>query len=28
MEDIRETPALAADDWDLIQRIFLGLRPN
>ena len=28
MEDIRETPALATDDWDLIQRIFLGLRPN
>ena len=28
LEDIRETPALATDDWDLIQRIFLGLRPN
>ena len=28
VEDIRETPALATDDWDLIQRIFLGLRPN
>ena len=28
LEDIRETPALAVDDWDLIQRIFLGLRPN
>jgi len=28
VEDIRETPALATDDWDLIQRIFLGLRPS
>jgi len=28
MEDIRETPALATDDWNHIQRIFLGLRPN
>jgi hypothetical protein len=28
MEDMRETPALATDDWDLIQRFFLGLRPN
>ena len=28
LEDIRETPALAIDDWDLIQRFFLGLRPN
>jgi len=28
IEDIRETPALATDDWDLIQRFFLGLRPN
>ena len=28
MEDVRETPALATDDWDLIQRFFLGLRPN
>ena len=28
MEDVRETPALAVDDWNHIQRIFLGLRPN
>ena len=28
IEDIRETPALAVDDWNHIQRIFLGLRPN
>jgi len=28
IEDIRETPALATDDWNHIQRIFLGLRPN
>ena len=28
IEDIRETPALAVDDWTHIQRIFLGLRPN
>ena len=26
--DIRETPALAVDDWNHIQRIFLGLRPS
>ena len=28
MKDHRATPARATDDWDLIQRIFLGLRPN
>ena len=28
LEDHRETPALATDDWEKIQRIFLGLRPN
>jgi len=28
LEDYRETPALAADDWEKIQRILLGLRPN
>ena len=28
LADHRETPALATDDWEKIQRIFLGLRPN
>ena len=28
LEDHRDTPPLAADDWNHIQRIFLGLRPN
>ena len=28
LEDHRETPALATDDWEKIQRILLGLRPN
>ena len=28
LADHRETPALAVDDWNHIQRIFLGLRAN
>ena len=28
LEDHRETPALATNDWEKIQRILLGLRPN
>ena len=28
MEDVRATRALATDDWNHIERIFLGLRPN
>jgi hypothetical protein len=28
LEDIRETPALATDDWQHMQRIFLGLLAN
>ena len=28
LADHRETPALATNDWEKIQRIFLGLRPN
>ena len=28
IEDVRETPALAADDWELIQQKFLGTKPN
>jgi len=28
LEDHRDTPPLAQDDWNLIQRVLLGLRPN
>ena len=28
LEDHRDTPPLAADDWNLIQRVLLGLRPS
>jgi hypothetical protein len=28
LEDHREARALAVDDWDLIQKKFLGIKPN
>ncbi len=28
LQDAREAPALAVDDWELIQKKFLGIKPN